>query len=111
MQIKYLTNSSSRPPSVLRKAGAMVATVALAGVALMFSAVLLTLVLSIGAMAFAYLWWKTRGVRKQMQAQMRDFSPPGANVEREVFRGEAYTGEVIEGEAVRVDEPRDRIAR
>jgi len=95
MQIKYLTNSSSRPPSVLRKAGAMVATVALAGVALMFSAVLLTLVLSIGAMAFAYLWWKTRDLRKQM----RNMPPRDATMETEVFEGE-----VIEGEAVRVDE-------
>jgi len=109
--MKYLSHTSTQPPSLLRKAGAVVATTAVAGVALVFSAALLVTVVTVGAAAFAYLWWKTRGVRKQMQAQMRDFSPPGANVEREVFRGEAYTGEVIEGEAVRVDEPRDRIAR
>ena len=110
MQIKYLPPSSN-PPSLLRKAGAIVATTLVAGVALMFSAVLLTAILSIGAVAFAYFWWKTRGLRKQMKEQMRDFPPQDANVEREVFRGEVYEGEVIEGEAVRVDEPRDRIAR
>jgi ABC-type uncharacterized transport system permease subunit len=111
MQIKYLPDSSSNPPSLLRKTGAIIATTAVAGVALMFSAVLLTAVLTVGAVAFAYLWWKTRGLRKQMREQMRDFPPPGANVERETFRGGTFAGDVIEGEAVRVDEPRDRIAR
>ena len=111
MQTKYLSSSTSNPPSLLRKAGAIIAATALAAVALMFSAVLLTLLLCIGAVAFAYLWWKTRALRKQMREQMRDFTPQGANVERETFRSEAFAGEVIEGEAVRVDEPRDRIAR
>lgn len=102
MQIKYISNSSSRPPGLLRKTGAIVATAALAGVALMFSAVLLALVLSIGAVAFTYLWWKTRELRKQM----RNFPPRGTTVETEVFEGE-----VIEGEAVRVDESGGEIKR
>jgi ABC-type uncharacterized transport system permease subunit len=111
MQIKFISPTSSNPPSLLRKAGTIVATTVMVGVALMFSAVLLTVVLSIGALAFTYLWWKTRGLRKQMREQMRDFPPPGANVEREAFRDEVHEGEVIEGEAVRVDEQCDRIAR
>ena len=102
MQNKYLSDTKAHPPSLLRKAGAIVATAALAGVALMFSAVLLTLVLSIGAVAWVYLWWKTRELRKQM----RNFPPRGATMETEVFEGE-----VIEGEAVRVEESGDRIKR
>lgn len=102
MQMKYLSHSSARPPSLLRKTGAIVATAALAGVALMFSAVLLALVLSIGAVAFAYLWWKTRDLRKQMQ----NFPPRGATMETEVFEGET-----IEGEAIRMDEPGGEIKR
>lgn len=101
MQMKYLSHSS-RPPSLLRKMGAVVATAALAGVALMFSAVLLALVLSIGAVAWAYLWWKTRELRKQM----RNFSARAATMEHEEFEGE-----VIEGEAVRVDESGGEIKR
>ncbi len=73
----------------------------------MFSAVLLAFLLSIGAVIFAWLWWKTRELRRQMREQMKDIPPPGATVEREVFRGETYEGEVIEGEAVRVDTKRD----
>ena len=98
--MKHLPRSTDNPPSLLRKAGAIVATVALAGLALMFSAVLLVFVVSVGAVAFAYLWWKTRELRKLM----RDLPPRAATMENEVFEGE-----VIEGEAVRVDEPRDRI--
>ncbi|MDD2915252.1 MAG: hypothetical protein PHP70_08035 [Gallionella sp.] len=104
MQIKYLSNTTANPPSLLRKAGTIAVATALAGVALMFSAVLIVAVVSIGAVAFAYLWWKTRALRKQMKAQMRDFPPHGANVQREAFMGEVYEGEVIEGEAVRVEE-------
>ena len=80
---------------------------ALAGVALMFSAVLLAFLLSIGAVMLAWLWWKTRELRKQMREQMKEFPTPGATVEHEVFRGETYEGEVIEGEAIRVDTKRD----
>jgi len=100
MQIKYLS-SSARPPNLLQKTGTIVATTALAGAALMFSAVLLTVMLSVGTAAFAYLWWKTRALRKQM----RNFVPPDdATMKSDVFAGEAFEGEVIEGEAVRVDE-------
>lgn len=111
MQIKFISPASGNPPGLLRKAVTVVATALVVGVALMFSAVLLTVILCIGAVTFAYLWWKTRALRKQMRARMQDFPPHGANVERETFTGDAFAGEVIEGEAVRVDEPRERIAR
>lgn len=75
-------------------------TAALAGLALMFSAVLLALLLVIGVTAWAYLWWKTRALRKQM----RNFPPPGAQAENGAFKDEAHSGVVIEGEAVRVHE-------
>jgi hypothetical protein len=103
MQMKYLSDTTVKPPSLLQKAGAIVATAALAGVALMFSAVLLALVLSMGAVASAYLWWKTRELRKQM----RDLPPHGATIQGEIFAGEELKGQVIEGEAVRVDESHD----
>jgi hypothetical protein len=100
MRMKYLSHSPSNPPSLLRKAGAIIATTALAGMALMFSALLLVFVISIGAVAFAYLWWKTRELRKQMW----NMPARGAAMESEVFEGE-----VIEGEVVRVEEPVGRI--
>lgn len=57
----------------------------------MFSALLLAIVLTAGAMVWGYLWWKTRDLRKQMRNQ-----PPFDR------SGEVTRGEVIEGEVVRV---------
>jgi Flp pilus assembly protein TadB len=98
MQTKYISCSSANRPILLRKAGAVVASVVLAGLALMFSAVLLAVILIVGAIAWVYLWWKTRELRKQMQ----NFPPRSATIE-----GEVFDGEVIEGEVIRVDESRD----
>jgi ABC-type uncharacterized transport system permease subunit len=106
MQMKYLTYNS-RPPGLLQRTAAVVGIAVLAGVALMFSALLLAFLLSVGAVVLAWLWWKTRELRRQMREQMKGFPPPGTTVEREVFRGETYEGEVIEGEAIRVDTKRD----
>lgn len=106
MQMRYISYTSSKPPTLLRKAVAILGTLALAGVALMFSAVLLVFLLVAGVLGFAFVWWKTRALRKQMREQMKNFPTPDANLESEVFRGERYAGEVIEGEAMRVDEVR-----
>lgn len=103
--MRYLSYSSNAQSGLLRKAVALVATLALAVLVLMFSAVLLVVVLVIGVVAGAYLWWKTRAIRKQMR-QMRDFPPRGANPQGEAFSGDAFAGEIIEGVAIRVDEPR-----
>jgi hypothetical protein len=72
---------------------ALIGAVALTGLVLMFSAVLFSIILVAGTIAWAYLWWKTRELRKMM----RDF-PPRA-MEREQMAGE---GAVFEGEVIRV---------
>lgn len=100
MHMKYLPHATATFPGLLRKAGGIVAATALAGLALMFSAVLLAILLCVGTLALAYLWWKTRELRKQM----RNFPPHGAAMEQEEFEGE-----VIEGEVIRVEEPNGRI--
>lgn len=109
MQIKYISYPSGRPRGPLRKAVAVIATVALAVLALMFTAVLLAVILIAGTIAGIYLWWKTRELRKQMRAQMQDFQTRSAT--GEVFKSEVFAGEVIEGEAVRVDESVSTIKR
>jgi hypothetical protein len=98
MQIKYVLNSPATSSGPLRKLAALVVTVATAGLALMFSAVLFALIIVAGAIAWAYLWWKTRELRRQM----RDFPP------REVTREEKMgDGNVFEGEAIRVVDSED----
>lgn len=116
MQTKYISNSSSDRPGLLRKAVTLAGMAALGIVALMFSAVLLSVLLVVVAVGGAYLWWKTRAVRRQfreMQARMRQMHEAAARAEPrgETFRGEVYEGEIIEGEVVRVRETEIRIER
>lgn len=81
-------------------------------VALMFSAVLLGLLLVLATVGGAYLWWRTRKLRRQFRAmqdglrQMQEYS-----AQREVAREEPASGRIIEGEAVYVPEPVGEMAR
>ena len=98
MQIKYGLNSPSNSPGFLRKLVAFALTVAMIGLLLMFSAVLLVIILVGGTLAWGYLWWKTREMRKQMRAfhagQTTRDNPSSAD-------------DVIEGEVIRVVESPD----
>ncbi len=71
--------------------------------ALMFSAVVLSILLVAGALFFAYLWWKTRALRKQIEIVRQTV------VSEEPPREDYVRGEVIEGEVIRVE--RERIER
>ncbi len=87
-------------------------TIALAGVALMFSAVLLAVILIVVVFGGSIFWWKTRELRKQMKQHMQNFQPlSGANKQSDIFADAELKGQVIEGEAVRVDEPVFRVKR
>ena len=93
MQIKYGLNLPSKSSGPLRKLVAFMVTVAIVGLVLMFSAVLLAVIFVVGTIAWAYLWWKTRELRKHM----RNFQP------REVVReGKVNEEQVFEGEVIRV---------
>lgn len=77
------------------RVAAFIATAALLVLGLMFSAVLLAFILIAGLIAFAYIWWKTRAIRRQMRGQFT-----AAN-DAEAFKTEIYEGEIIEGEVIR----------
>lgn len=100
--MQNLPNTSTNSPSLLRKMVAFVATVALIALALMFSLVVIAVILVVGAIAWAYLWWNTRELRKQM----RNYPPRGVVMEGEVVEGEVTRGQVIEGEVIRVEDSR-----
>ena len=73
---------SMRSPGLLGKAVAFASGAVLLVVAFMLSVLLLAVVVTGGLLAWGYLWWRTRELRKQMRER-----PPG--------------GHVIEGEAIR----------
>jgi O-antigen/teichoic acid export membrane protein len=63
-----------RPPAVgfLGKVLAVAAGVIVLVAALVFSLVLVAVVASVGVVAWAYLWWRTRDLRKQVRERRRD---------------------------------------
>jgi hypothetical protein len=76
---------------LLRKlAAAAIGTVALVG-AFMVSVVVLAVVATVGVIAGAWLWWRTRELRGQVAEQLR------ARQQRQ----DQADGEVIEGEVIR----------
>lgn len=108
--MKTISYTSTRSPSLLRKTVAVIMTIALAVVALMFSAVILTVLLIMLVIGGSIFWWKTRELRKQMKQHRQNFPPPrGATHQSDIFADAEIKGQVIEGEAVRVDEPVIRV--
>jgi len=99
MQIKFMPPSSGGN-SLLQKVVTFVITTVLVILALTFSVVLVGIVMVVGVLAWSYLWWKTRELRKRM----RDFAPRAERTrEHDPIRTEAMGGEVVEGEVTRVD--------
>jgi len=94
--MKNLPHTSTNNP--LRNLVAVVATAAVFGLALMFSVVVVSVILVAGTIAWGYLWWKTRDLRKQM----RNYPPPGVVREGQMAENDVIRGEVIEGEVIRV---------
>lgn len=101
MQKRFVLNSQVEPPSLLRKLVALFVTVVIFALVLMFSAVLLVVILVVGTVAFAYFWWKTREIRKQIRI-MRSVATPEARRE-----AQASNDGVFEGEVIRVVDPKD----
>lgn len=90
------------PAGPLRKLATLLGLLALLGLGLVFSAVLLGVVAVVGSITWAYLWWKTRALRRQL----RDLPLPA-----EEYRQTGADVEAFEGEVIRVvktgREPRD----
>jgi uncharacterized protein YneF (UPF0154 family) len=104
-QMRNFPHNSTNLPNPFRNLLAVVATAAAFGLALMFSVVVVAIILVAGTIAWGYLWWRTRELRKQM----RDYPPPGMVREREMAEDDVIRGEVIEGEVIHVvDTPEDR---
>lgn len=112
--MKRTSYSAGNSPNQLQKWLAVIMFVVLAILGLMFSAVLFSVLLVVIMIFWAFLWWKLRPIRKQvqqMQEVVRDFEARSASRESDVFRGEVFKGNVIEGEVIRKDESEDKTGR
>lgn len=100
MQIRFVMPPPANSPSPLRKIVGVIVTIAVAIVALMFSAVFFAVIAVVGLITWGYLWWKTREVRKQM----REFAAQNQSVMR---AQNASNDDAFEGEVIRVVDPKD----
>lgn len=106
------TGAGSRPPGPFAKALAAIVAVVFFAVALTFSLVFVAVALGLGLIAGGWLWWKTRRVRRELDARMAEMArerPPAAG--ETVDRGTVIEGEVIAVEIARDDPPRDGTPR
>jgi hypothetical protein len=78
-------NQSQRPGLLRKLVAAVAGTLILVG-AFMLSVVVLAVVAAVGLAGGAYLWWRTRELRKRL---------------REHARAQAAGGRVIDGEVIR----------
>jgi hypothetical protein len=90
------------PPGPLAKLAAFTLSAAFMVLAFMFSLIALAVVAVIGVALGGWLWWKTRTLRKQMMAQMREAPPVRADQP-------AQNEQVIEGEFSREVGPEQRL--
>lgn len=88
---------SNTSGSLIGRVVALFATCALIVLGLMFSVLLFAFIVVAGLLAFGYLWWKTRALRRQMRNHRQTMA---AN-DVDAFKGEVFKGEIIEGEVIR----------
>ncbi|MEJ1962105.1 MAG: hypothetical protein WDO56_11415 [Gammaproteobacteria bacterium] len=92
---------SGRPgPGLLTRIVAVIGGALVLVGAIAISIVVFAVVAAIVLVAGLYLWWKTRDLRKQMQARMDERNT-------RALPREQPRGEVIEGEFARKDDPPD----
>lgn len=79
---EQFSRSRREPRTLLQRVVAVAVAIGVFTLALMFSVVLFAVVLSVGAVAWGWLWWKSRDLRRQM----RENPPGGVVIEGEVIR-------------------------
>lgn len=90
---------SRQPKSLLGKVLSLLLGATFLVLAVMFSVVVLTIV-ALGGVIFAgWFWWKTRALRKAMQAGQ--IEPPNFSTETHADKHSTTNARVIEGEFVR----------
>lgn len=92
--------SSRQPKGPFAQALTLIIGVIVLGLSLMFSLVVFAVIAVLGLVVGVYFWWKTRAIRTQLRQQMQEPMRGQGGPRTEV----PEPGDVIEGEAVRVDE-------
>lgn len=101
----------ARAPSLWQRIVGGVAVAGVFALALTVSIALFAVVLTVGAIVWGYLWWKTRDLRRAIQQQM-DARTVDAGMGSDAPRSGPVgaRGVIIEGEVVREGEVQNRAA-
>jgi hypothetical protein len=91
----------ARPPTLWQRIVGGVVLVAVFALALTVSIALFAVVLTVGAIVWGYLWWKTRDLRRAIREQMAAGTAGGDMGPGTGSGPGAAHGVVIEGEVVR----------
>ncbi len=101
---------SKQPKGIVAQVLTVVASVVLLGAAFMFSLVFFAVIAVAGLILWIYFWWKTRAIRAHIRQQMDEQAsgqPRGPDFKPEASKA-GSEGDVIEGEAVRVADEKNR---
>jgi len=99
---------SKKPKGFFAQALTIIASVVLLIGAFMFSLVFFAVIAVAGLILWLYFWWKTRAIRAHMREQMEQ-QASGQGQDFKPRASESASGDIIEGEAVRVVEERNRL--
>ena len=91
---------AAKPPGLLQKVGAVIATLIIFGLALTFSVVFFAVVVAVGLGVWGFIWWKTRDLRKAMREHAEAAAQSG-RARPGPRPGRPAEGEVLEGEVIR----------
>lgn len=100
---------SKKPKGLFAQALTIIASVVLLVGAFMFSLVFFAVIAVAGLILWIYFWWKTRAIRAHMRKQMEQ-QASGQGPDFKPQASESASGDVIEGEAVRVVDERNRLS-
>ena len=106
MSINF-NRSPQSPKGIFAQLLTVIVGAILLGAAFMFSLVFFAVLAIAGVILWLYFWWKTRAVRAQIRKQMQEQSR-FQDTETQTARP-AAAGDVIEGEAIRVVDEKDRL--
>lgn len=103
-------NSRGRPPQgPLAQLLTVLGGALVLGAALMFSLVFFAVLAVAGLVFWLYFMWKTRALRRQMREQMDAQMDAPMGTQASGPASSPASGEIIEGEAVRVVDERNRL--
>ena len=108
MNISFDPSGGPQQSLLAQIVGGVIGVIALIG-AFMFSAVVFVAVAIVALVFWGWFWWKTRALRRQMQEQMNEQMREPRR--ESPFRSPADESSVIDGEAVRVDDERNRLGQ